>query len=311
MSITLQEFKDSHPDAFDTSAVIDEFQKSSILLDNMIWDDTVTAAGSSFVYGYNQVATESGAGVREVGGQYTPSDAKMVRKTADVRILGGTYTVDRAVAKASQDSFLDEVQFQSGQKVKGTKAVFNDLFINGDSDNAGEFDGLNKLLEGKDTVFTSSCDLSSSAKIDTNYSQLIDEVDEVIANMDGEPTMILMNTKMLSIFRAVLRRAGQYQETKDSVGRVITTYGNALLVDLGDKAGSTTDVITGGDIYFVRIALDGVHGVTLKDNLVDVVTPDFNAVGEEQLKGLVEMYSGVALKSSKAAGKLTGITITA
>lgn len=315
--ITLAEYKDTRSDKLDLSAVIDEFQKSSVILDSIPWDDTVMPTGSSFVYGYNKVSSESSAGVRAIGAKYTPSDAKMKRVTTEVKILGGTYEIDRAIAKASKDSFLDEVQFQSSQKVKGTRAMFNDMFINGNSDgSSNQFDGLSKLLTDSDTVFTSTLDLSTSAKINTNYQQLIDEVDEVIASMDGYPTMIVMNTKMLSIFRAAARRCGQYQETKDSIGRVIGTYGTAILVDMGAKAGSSDPVIATDsngktDIYFVRLGLDGVHGVTLRDSLVDVVTPNFGAQGEEQLKGLVEMYAAIALKNSKAAGKLTGIKVKA
>lgn len=316
MAITLAEYNSTRQDKFDLSAVIDEFQKSSVLLDDMIWDDTVMPTGSSFVYGYNKVTTESGAGVRSVNGTYTASDSKQQRCVAEVKILGGKYTIDRAVAKASKDSFLDEVQFQSSQKVKATRAVFNDLFINGKATSSnGQFDGVDKLLTGSSTVFESEVDVSTSAKINENYMAFLDEIDAVIANMDAPPTHILMNTKALTVFKAVARRAAQYQETRDSMGRTIVTYAGAKLVDMGAKAGSnnpvipTTDGVT--DIYFVRIGMDGVHGITLKNNMIDVVTPDFGAQGAEQLNGLVEMYAGIALKNSKAAAKLEGVQVAA
>lgn len=314
MAITLAEYNSTRQDKFDLSAVIDEFQKSSVLLDDLIWDDTVMPTGSSFVYGYNKVTTESGAGVRSVNGTYTTSDAKMQKMTAEVKILGGKYSIDRAIAKASKDSFLDEVQFQSSQKVKATRAVFNDLFINGKATTSGQFDGINKLLTGSSTVFESEVDVSTSAKINENYMAFLDEIDGAIAAMDGAPTHILMNTKAFNIFRSISRRVSQWQETRDTMGRTIATYAGAKLVDMGAKAGSSNPVIptsTDGttDIYFVRIGMDGVHGITLKNNMIDVVTPDFGAQGAEQLNGLVEMYAGIALKNSKAAAKLQGIQV--
>lgn len=316
MAITLAEYQNVVGDALDTSAVIDEFRKSSVILDNLVFDDTVNPAGSSFSYGYVTTTSESGAGVRQVGGQYTPSEAKTEKRTADVAILGGTYTIDRAIAKASEKGFLNEVEFQATQKVKGAKAKFNDLFINGDSTaRNGEFDGLNKLLTGSDTVFTSAVDISTAANRTANAQAFLDEVDEVIANMDGAPTFICMNTKMLTVFRGIIRRLGQYTTTKDDMGRVVEKYGEATLVDMGAKAGSSDPVIPvfegKTDIYFVRLGLDGVHGVTLDGQMIDTVTPAFGTTAAEQAKGLVEMYAGIALKSSKAAAKLSGVTISA
>ena len=319
MSITLKEYQDVVGDKLDTSAVIDELRKSSVLLDALTFDDTVSPTGSSFTYGYVTVATESGAGVRKVGETYTPSEAKKVKKTADVAILGGKYSIDRAIAKASEKSFLSEVEFQATQKVKGVKAKFNDLLINGDStSSSGEFDGLAKLLTGASTAFASTVDLTTAAKRTDNAQAFLDEVDEVISSMDGAPTFILMNTKALTIFRSIIRRAGLYTTTKDDMGRVVERYGDAVLVDMGAKAGTSDPVIPTTsntsaegktDIYFVRLGMDGLHGVTLDGQMIDTVTPNFGTVGAEQVDGLVEMYAGVALKSTKAAAVLKGVKI--
>ena len=101
--ITLQEYKDRTPDKHDLTGIVDELQKSSVLMDSLEWDDTVTAAGDSFPYVYYRKTTESTAAFRKVGENYTPSDAKVTKANAEVKILGGTYTIDRAIAKASKD----------------------------------------------------------------------------------------------------------------------------------------------------------------------------------------------------------------
>lgn len=313
--ITLQEYKDRTPDKHDLSGVIDELQKSSVLMDALEWDDTVTPAGDSFPYVYYKKTTESTAAFRAVGESYTPSDAKIGKEFAEVKILGGQYVIERAFAKASKDKFIDEVELQSSEKVKAVKATFSDAMINGDSAvNEKEFDGLNKMITGSDTEFTSQVDLSTSALTDTNYTAFIDEVDGVIAEMVDEPDFICGNTKSIAKFKAVARRAGQYQETKDSVGRTISKYGNAVLLDLGAKSGST-DPIVGidedgkTDLYFIKLGRNAFHGITLNNQLMDTVTPDFNSEAETSAKGLVEFYGAVVLKNSKAAAVLRGIKV--
>ena len=313
--ITLAQYKDTVQDKWDTSAVIDELIKSSVLLDSLEWDDTVTPTGKSFPYMYTREKTESSAAFRTVGDNYTPSDALTENVTAEVKILGGNYTVDRAIAKASKNGFIDQVEYQMANKIKAVKATFSDAIINGDStQNAKEFDGLDKILTGSDTEFTSTVDLSTSANVDANYGAFIDELDGVISEMDGEPTFIMGNNKMITKIKGVARRAGQYQETKDDFGRTISHYGNAILLDLGAKPGSSNPIVPidengKTDLYFVRLGRDGFHGITLDGQIMDVVTPDFNTEAATHADGLVEMYGAVVLKRTKAAAVLRGVKV--
>lgn len=312
--ITLNQYKDTVQDKWDTSAVIDELIKSSVLLDSLEWDDTVTPTGKSFPYMYTREKTESSAAFRTVGDDYTPSDALTENVTAEVKILGGNYTVDRAIAKASKNGFIDQVEYQMANKIKAVKATFSDAIINGDStQNAKEFDGLDKILTGSDTEFTSQVDLSTSAKVDDNWGAFIDELDGVISEMDGEPTFIMGNNKMITKIKGVARRAGQYQETKDDFGRTISHYGNAILLDLGAKPGSSNPIVPivdgATDLYFVRLGRDGFHGITLDGQMIDVVTPDFGIEAATHADGLVEMYGAVVLKRTKAAAVLRGIKV--
>lgn len=313
--ITLEEYKNRTPDKYDLSGVIDELQKSSVLMDSLEWDDTVTAAGDSFPYIYYRKTTESSAAFRKVGEDYTPSDAKVTKASAEVKILGGNYTIDRAIAKASKDKFIDEVEFQSSEKVKAVKATFSDALINGDSSiNDKEFDGLDKILTGSDTEFTSVVDLSTSALVDTNYTAAIDEIDGVIAEMVREPEFIASNTKMISKIKAIARRAGQYTESKDDFGRTVSKYGNSILLDLGAKPGTSDPIVSidsegKTDLYFICLGKDAVHGITLNNQLMDVVTPDFNAEAATSANGLVEFYGAVVLKNTKGAAVLRGIKV--
>jgi hypothetical protein len=187
--------------------------------------------------------------------------------------------------------------------------------INGDSAvNDAEFDGLNKILTGSDTEFTSEVDLSTSAKVDTNYTAMIDEIDGVIAEMVAEPDFIMGNSKMIGKIKAVARRAGQYQETKDDFGRTVSKYGNAVLLDLGSQPGTSNPIVAidgdgKTDLYFVKLGKDAFHGITLNNQLMDVVTPDFNTEAATSANGLVEFYGAVVLKNTKAAAVLRSVKV--
>jgi hypothetical protein len=316
--ITLAEYKNAFPEAkWDVNAIIDEFRVQSVIFNELMFDNTVVpTGGSAFVYAYDRVVAPSAAAFRAVGGTYNVATAKAQKQTAEVKILGTKFTIDRAIAIASEDSFYDQGSFQAAQAVKSVVATFNNAMINGDATtNANEFDGLDKMLTGTDTEVTSAVDLSTSALVDANATAFIDEVDALIGAMDGEPSMIFLNNVSMAKFKAVARRLSQYQETKDDIGRTIVKYGNAILVDLGSVPGSASPIIpidgTKGttDIYFVRLGQDGFHGITLKNKIIDVILPEYSETPSEVITGLVESYLGVVLKSTKAAAVLRGVKV--
>ena len=141
--------------------------------------------------------------------------------------------------------------------------------------------------------------------------------------------MLIGNKALLARIRGIARRAGQY--TKDPVegllgpgGRPIVreAYGNILFVDPGEKAGTNDPILgihtrdVGGsttgliDLYVVRIALDGFHGVTTTTGgLVQTWLLDFTQAGAVK-RGEVELGPvAVALKATKAAAVLRNIRV--
>ena len=77
MAITLAEAKIGMADKVDQQ-IVDMFRRSSLLLDNMVFDNVISpgTGGSTLTYGYIQLKTPSTASVRTVGGEYTPGEAK-------------------------------------------------------------------------------------------------------------------------------------------------------------------------------------------------------------------------------------------
>ena len=102
MPITLAEAKVGMADKVDQQ-VIDEFRRASLLLDMLTFDDTVSpgTGGSTLTYGYQRVKTPSTVAVRELNKEYTPNEAKREKATADLKIFGGSYQVDRVIAETS------------------------------------------------------------------------------------------------------------------------------------------------------------------------------------------------------------------
>ena len=316
--VTLAQLKETNQDKL-CAGVIEEFQRNSILMDSMEYDDAVgVTGGSTLTYGYMREKTASTAGTRAVNGEYTPSEGTVEKVSTDLAIMGGSYKIDRVIARASEGAYVDQVVYQAAAKVKATKAAFSDMIINGDKTaDANGFDGLDKILTGSNTEVTSTVDLSTSAKVTENANALVDEFEEVIKEMDGEPDFILANGKMIAKIKAVARRTSQYQEAKDDFGRNVEKYGNAILVDMGkvSRNGNEEDIVkttaNKTDVYFVRLGLDGFHGITLRDgNMISANAPDYTTAGAVK-EGDVELVAGIALKNTRAAAVLRGVTISA
>lgn len=296
--------------------VIDEFRKSSFLMDNIPFHDCVspTGGGATLTYGYTRLITQPTADFRAVNEEYTPADVQKQRYTVDLKVFGGAFEVDRIIA--GMGGIVDEVTLQMQQKIKAASALFNDTVINGNSTtNAKAFDGLDVALVGSDTEYntTAAIDLSTSAKIDENYKQFVDMMDEFLMMLDGAPSFIGGNTKLIAKIRAIARRVGQYQTTRNELGQEITMYGNIPLVDFGAKPGTNDPVvaITGGEtsLYAARLGMDGFHAVSMAGQApVRTWLPDFSTSGAVK-KGEVEMVAAVALKATKAAGVFRKIKV--
>lgn len=319
MAVTLAQAKLNVQDDLQMG-VIDEFRKNNWLLDHVTFDDCVspTGGGATPTYAYTRLITQPTAAFRAINSEYTSQEVTRQRYTADIKVFGGSYEIDRVIA--DMGGIVSEVELQQAQKIKAAQALFNDTFINGDSaTNANAFDGLEKALAGSATEFNAdgaAIDLSDSAKVTANYMAFLDMLDEFLMTLDGTPSCILGNTKLIAKLRACARRATMYQVTKNEFGEQVESYGNIPFVDLGAKAGSNDDVIsTAADgttsLYVARLALDGLHAVSFAGVApVKAWLPDYSTAGAVK-KGEVEMNAALVLKATKAAGVFRKIKVKA
>ena len=313
MAITLAQAKVGMADKVDQQ-IVDMFRRSSVLLDQMIFDNCISpgTGGSTLAYGYIQLKSPSTAAVRTVNSEYEPGEAIREKKTTNAVIMGGSFQVDRVLANTA--GAVDELAFQAEQKIKATANYFHNAVINGTVEN-GVFDGLKKLLAGTANEITSVTSLATSAEMDANYNAFLDEMDGLIGTMDGTPSMLLMNNAMLIKLRSIARRAGYYDRTKDDFGRTVETYAGVPMVDLGKyfDGDETVDVVATEDgktaIYAVSLGLDGLHGISpTGDGVITSYMPDLNAPGAVKT-GEVELVAGIALKNTLKAAVLKGIAI--
>lgn len=316
MAVTLAQAKLNVQDALQMG-VIDEFAKSNFIMANIPWDDCVspTGGGATLTYAYTRLKTQPTAAFREVNTEYAAQEVEKERHTADIKIFGGAFQVDRVIA--DMGGIISEVTLQMQQKIKAASALFNENVINGDSavDNKA-FDGLDKALTGSSTevVPTAPIDLSTSAAVDTNWKEFLDVLDEFLMGLDGTPSMIGGNTKLIAKIRACARRAGMYQVTKNDFGQQVESYNAIPLVDLGAKAGTNDPVVktntsTGEtSLYAIRFGLDGFHAVTTPGQFIKTWLPDYSNAGAVKT-GEVEALAAVVLKTTKAAGVLRGIKV--
>lgn len=232
--------------------VIDEFRKSSAILDTLDFHDAVnpSGGGSTLTYGYHRVLTERGAAFRAINSEYSAEEATKERITTDLKPLGGAFEIDRVLAQVARGA---EVSFQMSQVIKSTSTKFQDEVINGDVGvDANGFDGLDKALTGSDTELGGPADITDWTDLDTSgYQAALDRIDEWLMLLDGEPTAIIGNRWSIAKLTAIARRANQYvsrpvEGLSGPAGRPIVRrfFGeNTLLIDAGEKAGTNRLIV--------------------------------------------------------------------
>ena len=326
MAITLLDSKVGMADKVD-QMVVDEFRRGSLLLDKLIFDNTVSpgTGGSTMTYGYTQLQTPATAAFREINTEYTPQESKRTKETADIKIFGGSAQIDRVIQDTS--GAINEMEFQLKEKVKGATNLFHYSVINGDKTaKSAEFDGLDVMLTGKSTEYNTSdiIDLSNSAMMDSNYKTFLDMLDEFLSEFDGKLDMLMGNSKLMTKIRSCARRAGYLTHAEDAFGKRIEAYNNIPLVDLGQFYNGTNSVPTVGiyetgvsgsvvlgqtDLYGICIGLDGFHGASPTGNkLINTYLPDMKQPGAVK-KVEVEMAAAVVLKNSRKAGAFRKIKV--
>jgi hypothetical protein len=333
MPITLAQAQVNSATDVDYS-VIDNLRRYSWLLDQIVFDDTVTpgTAGGSLTYGYTRLTAAAPAAFRAINTEYTPGQATRAPASVNLKPMGGSFTLDRVLRNLGPAQ-TNEVTFQMQQLLTSIRTRFAQELILGDTAvDANGFDGLSKILTGTSTEKTAVvADWTAATVISQALAMArLDEVDEWLSTIvpshtgggdQGAPgalppgvKAILGNTKSITRFKALARWAAIYTEEKDSLGRTIMRYGDWVLQDLGDRSDGSAPIIpvssSATDLYAVTFGLDSVHGASSAGNpLVETWLPDFSNSGAVKT-GEIEMGpAALVVKNTKAAGVLRAIDV--
>lgn len=269
MPVSLAQAKLNTQDDVDV-VVIDEFRKESWLLDNMIFDDVVNPAGggATLTYGYTRLITQPTADFRAINSEYTPTEVTKARYTTDLKVLGGSYQIDRVLGNLGPAASNEEA-LQSSQKIKAARTKFHDAVINGDNGvDANSFDGLSKALAGSSTEIFVSGTGSDFGGVTTREQgiQAVKWLRRLYAKLDGTPSAFLMNEDALAAIETIAEITSALGEMS-AFGQTVRTWRGIPLIDLGEKAGSSDFVIGSRDpdnSSFTLSHSDGTDGGTFR-----------------------------------------------
>lgn len=314
MAVTFLDAKELSPDKF-TGQVIDNFISSPVL-ETLPFDNTIFLNGASMGYVYNTITTQASAGTRAINAEYTPQEAVTEQVTTTLKVLGGSYQIDRVVAR-NMSNAISQVDLQTNEKAKGAVAEFHNLFINGDSStDPTQFDGLDKIARDKNqhVVDALGLDLSTGANIKANAHDLLFALRQVYKGTEGF-THMGMNSDMFAVFQSIADYLPNVSYSRDELGRGVYHYGDTRIVGLGQKPGTYDEIIatdpTDGttSIYLWREGMDGVHGVSPEgSNLVEVHLPNFDDAKAVHT-GDVEFVGAIVAKKNNAVGILENIKV--
>ena len=329
MAMTLAEMKVGMSDKV-SQQIVDIFLRESEIL--LPFDNCVSPqGGSTLTYSYIQKKLPSVAAFRALNAEYTANQATVEKKSADLKIFGGKFQIDRVLKQA--EGPWNNMAYQIREKVLAAISLFHYTMINGDATTRStEFDGLDKMLAGTSTEYNTgaSIDISTMAQLKANADQLYEQIQLLIKNTSADA--LLMNSAMIAKVQTMARILGYKTESEEAFGRKVTSMDGVRFMDLGKNYTVSGTTVTGNDcvksgisrtiaggssattgltdIYAVKFDVnDGFHAASLTGNsAIRQYLPDFNAPGAVK-DGEVEMVAATVLKNTAHAGVLRNIKI--
>ena len=328
MPLTLNEMKVAMSDKV-AQQVVDIFLRESEILHLLPFDNCVSPqGGSTLTYSYVQKKLPSVAAFRALNTEYTPGHATNERKTADLKIFGGSFEIDRVLKQA--EGPYNNMAFQMREKILAAISLFHYTIINGDATTkADEFDGLDKMLAGTTSEYgvDTVIDVSTAEKLKENADQFYEALSNLIKETKADA--LLMNTRTISKIQTLARILGYKTESEEAFGRKVVSMDGCRFMDLGKhytvsgNAATGNDCVKAGisrtvgtaqtgltDIYGVKFDVnDGFHAASLTGNgAIHQYLPDFTKPGAVKT-GEVEMVAATVLKNTAHAGVLRNIKI--
>ena len=327
MAMTLTQMREGMSDKV-AQQVVDIFLRESEILQLLQFDNCVSPqGGSTLTYSYMQKKLPSTAAFRAIGSEYTASEATMEKKSADLKIFGGKFSMDRVLKQA--EGMYNNMAYQMEEKILAAISLFHYTLVNGDkTTRSTEFDGLDKMLAGTTTEFgaATKIDLSTITNLKANADQFYEALLNLIRSTNADA--LLMNTSMIGKVQTVARVLGYKTESEEAFGKKVVSMDGVRFMDLHDHytvsesaatanscvksglsrtIGSDSSATTGlTDIYAVKFDVN--DGFLTGDSAITQYIPDWANPGAVK-DGEVEMVAATVLKNTQHAGVLRNIKI--
>ena len=275
MAMTLAEMKAGMSDKV-SQQIVDIFLRESEILQLLPFDNCVSPqGGSTLTYSYLQKKLPAVAAFRALNAEYTANQATVEKKSADLKIFGGKFQIDRVLKQA--EGPWNNMAYQIREKVLAAISLFHYTMINGDATTRNtEFDGLDKMLAGTSTEYNTgaSIDISTMTNLKANADQLYEQIQLLIKNTSADA--LLMNSAMITKVQTMARILGYKTESEEAFGRKVTSMDGVRFMDLGKHYTVASTTVTGNDCVNAGISRTIAGGSTATTGLTDIYAVKFD-----------------------------------
>lgn len=267
----------------------------------------VRTSGKAYVYNREKAVVE--ATFLDPNDTVSEGAAEFIEVVTKLRILAHDVDVDKFLASTMSDA-NDQVAIQIAAKAKGLARKFRrTLIVGNNTTNSKEFDGLDAMLSASSMA-------GQNISAGTNGGALsLSMLDELLDKIPNGANAILMRPGTIRAYRALLRAAGG--TTPDHI--ILEDFGQPVLAHNGvpilanefipgNVAQGTTDDTC--SVYAVRLNEDdGLHGIFGGSTGAGMAVEAIGTVqNKDAWRWRVKWYCGLALKSTKSAARIVGIT---
>ena len=238
-------------------------------------------------------------GFRNYNGSLSESYAEVSQQSESLKLFGGDIRVDSAIVNLEGN---EAKAYQIQSRVRAMRMAWEDLFINGDSNQSpAEFDGLAARITS-----------GSQFKDKSGSVITLEDLDEGLDSVDaqGGSKYIVMSKSMRRKLTGLARANSQIEISRTEFGYQQTSYMGVpvLELDRNHKNVAILDADTANqDIYIVSFGNDLLTGIQNGGVSVRELGEDH---GSPTLVTRCEWYCGLALINGRAAYRIKDAAIS-
>lgn len=264
-------------------------------------------------YTFHREEALPSAGWRSVNEGWSESTGRITKLQESLMILGGEFSVDRAILKMEPSRALSEWTKQAKLKVKAVATEFDRAFFEGDDlTSPNQLVGLRRRLGGNQVQLMAS----------GGGTLTLAALDELLDRVPFPNKVMYLNRTLRRKITALCDAATgsrRVEVTQDGFGRQKEMYGGCELaiversgdgstfLDFDEDPGDATADCA--SIYVVSYGDELVKGLYAASAGKTIEVEDLGLIQASPVrKGRIEAYFGLAMEHPRAAARLRAIT---